>query len=121
MGERARSPVALAAAWLKAGEDLGVGVVAPYQLEGLEFVVLVRDFGGPNGMLILESWDPERAAVAERAGFGYSCMDSPFYQIYRREVFVEALTDWRWTGDPAAKPNWYLESGDGNVNGRGHR
>ena len=116
MGERPEHSSALAAAWVRAAGDLGVEVVAPYQLEGgFEFVALVRHFGGPNGMLILGSWDKEHAAAAERSGFGYSCMDSPFYQTYRRELFVEALTDWGWTGEPAAKPYGYSEGSDDNA------
>ncbi len=106
-------PSVLAAAWLRAADDLGVEIMAPYRLEDrFEFVALIRHFGSPNGMLVLACWDEECAAAAERRGFGYSCTDSPFYQKYDREVFVEALTDWGWTNDPAAKPDWYSESGD---------
>src|SRR5260370_15802155 len=113
MGKPAESASALAVAWLRAADDLVIEVVAPYQLEGrFDFVALIRHFGSPNGMLVLSSWGEEHAAAAERCGFGYSCMDSPFYQTYDRELFVEALTDWTWTGDPAAKPDWYAESND---------
>jgi hypothetical protein len=42
-------------------------------------------------------------------GFGYSCMDSPSFHTYERKVFIEALNDWGWTGEPAAKPEWYSE------------
>ena len=36
----------------------------------------------------------QRATAAEQSGFGYSCVDSPFYQSYDRSSFIEALTDW---------------------------
>jgi hypothetical protein len=101
---------ALATAWLKAADDLQIEVVAPFQIGSrFEFVALVRFFGAPNGMLVLDSWDEERAAAAERSGFGFSCMDSPFYQTYDRARFVEVLTDWTWTGDPVRRPDWYTE------------
>jgi hypothetical protein len=104
---------ALARAWLKAADDLQIEVVAPFRLEsGFQFVALVRFFGAPNGMLVLDSWDEERAAAAENFGFGFSCMDSPFYETYDRERFIEVLTDWTWTGDPEHRPDWYTESND---------
>ncbi len=104
---------ALAIAWLKAADDLQIEVVAPYRLEDrFEFVALVPSFGSPNGMLVLGSWDEEGAAAAERFGFGFSCMDSPFYETYDRERFVEVLTDWTWTGDSTRRPHWYGVSDD---------
>lgn len=84
--------------------------MVPYRLGGFEFVALVRSFGGPKGTLVLASWDDRYAAAAKQHGFGYSCMDSPFYETYDRQLFVDALTDWTWTGDPARRPDWCPES-----------
>jgi hypothetical protein len=111
MGKSGRDSMALATAWREAAEDLGVEVVLPYRLDGrVDFVALVRDFGGPKGMLVLASWDEGKAEAATQHGFGYSCMDSPFYETYNRERFVEILTDWTWTGNPTARPAWCIES-----------
>jgi hypothetical protein len=113
MGKPTENSVALADAWRIAADDLGIELVAPYQLEeGFEFVALVRHFGSPKGMLVLARWDEGHAAAAARCDFGYSCMDSPFYQTYDRQLFVDVLTDWSWTGEPAARPAWYTESSD---------
>jgi hypothetical protein len=113
MGKPTKSSTALAGAWLRAADDLGLEVMVPYQLEGgFQFVALVRHFGSPKGMLILASWDEGYAAAAERSGFGYSCMDSPFYETYDRQLFVDVLTDWTWMGDPATRPTWYTDSSD---------
>jgi len=112
---KTKDSTAVASAWRRAADDLGIEVVTPYWLDdGFEFVALVRNFGSPNGMLVLASWDERHAAAAEQRGFGCSCMDSPLYETYDRQLFVEALTDWTWTGDPARRPDWCNESG-GNV------
>lgn len=106
--------MALASAWRRVAADLGIEVVVPYHLDGrFEFVALVRNFGSPKGMLVLASWDEKDADAAMQHGFGYSCVEAPFYGTYNRELFVDLLTDWRWTGDPAARPAWCIEtSGD---------
>ena len=111
MGKASKDWTALATAWHRAAKDLGIDVVAPYLLdEEFEFVALVRNFGSLKGMLILASWDERCATAAEQHGFGYSCMDSPFYETYDRKLFVDVLTDWTWTGDPTTRPAWCTES-----------
>jgi hypothetical protein len=107
----------LTKAWEMAADDLGIEVVLPYMLRSskgqeAEYVALVRDFGSDKGMLVLASSDSEKMKLAEDAGFGFSCMLSPFYRDYDRSLFTELLTDWGWTGIPEDKPEWYVRIGE---------
>jgi hypothetical protein len=116
MGTASADSTPLASAWRRAADDLGIEVVVPYRLdERFVFVALVRNFGSPNGMLVLAEWDEKSAAAAEQQGFGFSCMDSPFYEKYDRQLFVDVLSDWTWTGDPEQTPAWCTESSGDDV------
>jgi hypothetical protein len=57
-----------------------------------------------------ESYDERLAQLAWQRGHGYTVLGSG-YDAYDREIFVEALNDWEWTGD-GAPPVWYSESAD---------
>jgi hypothetical protein len=98
---------ALAKGWLEAAKDLDLRVRAPFVLDTkagarAEFDVLVQDFGGKNGMVLMQQWDSAKAEIAKAAGFGFSCMDGGPYD---RESTIEALKDWGWCGSGPA-PSW---------------
>ena len=68
-------------AWLEAGRDLGIEVIAsvtiPDRAEGRYAPVLVPSFGAPRGMLLFghwssDEWDIERDNALVREGFGIS-------------------------------------------------
>ena len=90
-------------AWRQAGTDLGIRV------EPRADAVLVRDFGGQNGMLCaLEEEGVSQEQLTRQADAlrcGWSVL-TPFYLKYNREAYVDMLNDWQWTGagDP---PAWY--------------
>jgi hypothetical protein len=104
----------LLASWKHAANDLGIEVSGPYDVvlpTGARFQVpvLVRNFGGSKGMLVLsdyaivKDWSDE----VVQAGYGYSIMSEPEAgEEYARDVFIEVLADWGWRGPMSGKPVW---------------
>jgi hypothetical protein len=98
----------LAGCWLAAAEDLGIRVAAPFQLldasgSSVEFDAHIVDFGGARGLVVMNVWEPEKAALAQRSGYGYSCLAGAAYD---RDSTIEVLRDWGWSGVPASEPSW---------------
>lgn len=100
--------------WENAATDLGIRVVAPYDLilpsgSHIHASVLVKDFGATQGMLIVESFELVRRHHQEilTSGYGYSVLDSPkSADAYDRESTMIMLRDWGWTGQEGMKPDW---------------
>jgi hypothetical protein len=106
----------LVQAWLRAGEDLGIEVVAPFVLpvDGGEIrcVALARDFGHRNGMLVrrggVTEWWEDKPLLDRAVDLGYGVTHlGKSYKDYDRLSFIDALNDWGWRGDPDAAPDWY--------------
>jgi len=97
-------------AWLEAAADLGIRVVAPFELqvEGgarVSFEAHIPDFGGPKGTVAAGA-DNRIAGVREQNGYFPSDLGSP-YRRYIRQLFIDTLLDWGWSGEPGAEPPWY--------------
>ena len=100
--------------WKSAGADLGVEVVGPFELElpsgvRIRAPVLVRCFGAPEGMLLLTDFGLVMDLTDEilQAGYGFSIMSEPSEgEEYSRDVAVEVLADWGWTGAESDRPAW---------------
>ena len=104
--------------WQKAAEDLGLHVRLPFELVlgpgvRIRVPILIRDFGGPKGMLIIpdavhgESVKDEWLEEAVRAGYGFSVMSEPLAgERYDRDGYIEVLADWGWYGPERDKPAW---------------
>src|SRR4051812_38715989 len=106
----------VAAAWSEAAQDLGIRVVAPFQvdLDGdeLQCTALVPDFDDVNGTLVMtgstEEWQAKRAVLDKASDAGYGCSFlSSAYAHYERELFVDTLNDWGWSRGPDSAPEWY--------------
>ena len=93
-------------AWEVAARELGIVVRRPFQLDEIEFPVLVVDFGSRDGALPLLAGDDERFAVARRAGYFASLLNPERYCVFDRQLFEDTLNDWRWFGEGTA-PAWY--------------
>jgi hypothetical protein len=103
---------ALQEAWKTAAKDLGVSISSDeLWLEGdagsrYRVVVLVRHFGGPAGMAILDRPAWQLGDAASVRGFGYTYIGQS-YETYDRTSFEDLLNDWQWTGK-AEPPPWYI-------------
>jgi len=106
----------LTAKWEEARDDLGIEIVAPYEVDlknGIKVraELLVRTFGARIGTLVFTEIDavwPHRNELSS-LGYGYSVLDEPTdkaNELYDRELFIDMLSEWEWTGTEAEKPSW---------------
>src|SRR5215472_7670733 len=96
-------------AWRQAGEDLGIWVVAPFELvtedgEIERIEALIPDFGSPKGTLVAN--ESVCGDSRQRLGY-YSSNLFPSYRKYVRSYFIDTLNDWGWFGKPREAPPWY--------------
>jgi hypothetical protein len=104
-----------AAAWQVAADDLGLGVVAPYQVmdptsgESIDCVALVRGFGTAAGAVLMDMASDTAAhrEAVSRLGFFVSLINVVAYSEYDRPSFRATLNDWGWFGAPDQTPAWY--------------
>jgi hypothetical protein len=110
----------IADAWKVAGVDLGIQVVCPFVLNNaagnaVEYPVLLPQFGGTRGMLIVVDWgydtNDDRFRTAIDQGYTYCCLYPEFHGRYQRDGFIEMLTDWGWNASSGAAPAWYSANG----------
>jgi hypothetical protein len=104
--------------WKAARDDLNLEIVTPYEVEvGNNLRVhaesLVKYFGGKNGTLIFTNIDAFRPVGEELCdqGYGISVLDEPTSEaneLYNRDLFINLLSEWEWTGDDRAKPDWLI-------------
>lgn len=99
--------------WQKAATDLDLQIVVPFKFtlatgNHLEPILLVKQFGATNGMLIFGGYDQIASNIDElhSAGYGFCVLEEPLVnEEYNREDFVEMLKDWGWSGNEE-RPNW---------------
>jgi hypothetical protein len=111
--------------WEKARDDLGLEIVAPFEVELSDKTkvcanFLVKNFGAKNGMLIFTDYAIVRPYHNELSslGYGFSVLDEPrnaANEIYVCEDFIEMLSDWGWSGDKALKPEWIIDLDENNL------
>lgn len=101
---------ALIEAWRIAASDLGFRLEAPYCLstltgERIWVEGFLPDFGGNRGMIFrgLEN----SASPTDR----YISRIGPMYRQYKRDSFIEALSDWGWFGPAERRPDWLFSNG----------
>ena len=109
----------LAAAWNEAAIDLGLRVVAPYTLlpdDGGGPILLpawVQDFGRAGGTLPYPGI-PGRLFAIDRRVYDYTLAHGMYcsvlgvdsYGRYRRDAYVEMLSDWGYYGPADQRPSW---------------
>jgi hypothetical protein len=101
--------------WQTAANDLLFSFISPFVLEDdcqkIKYAGLIENFGSTKGMLIFlnENWDTQPfAKVAEKNGYGYSCLSEPHPdEKYERDDFIEILNDWGWSPKDKKPPIWY--------------
>ena len=100
--------------WQAAALDLGLQIVAPYELalpSGVRIRVplLVKHFGGREGMLVVTDYSRIADWVDEigLAGYGFSTSSEPRPdEVYDRDDCIAVLADWGWTGTDSERPRW---------------
>ena len=106
---------------LRAGNELGLRVITPFQLRldsGRIFLAeaLLPDLGGyPNGMIVGQSLDNYVAICAElkKLGYGLSVYgEPPPTEAYDIEGYKEMFIEWGWSGDKAKKPDWMRKANE---------
>lgn len=108
-GGGAAPPAPLVDALRTAAADLGLDVVAPYELEGgRQYAALIRGFGGKQGTLVdwLGSGHPSTGCGDD---LFVSVLNPDAYVPYDRDLMVETLNDWGWQSDPARAPAWFTD------------
>jgi hypothetical protein len=100
--------------WQQASNDLGLGIVAPFDLRlpsgtQINALFLLKKFGARNGMLIVSNFDEVSQYIDEitQAGYGFSVFEERYAdETYVRDEFVEVLRDWGWSAPPDLRPAW---------------
>jgi hypothetical protein len=104
------------AAWREAALDLGIEIVAPYEItdlasgETIECIAYVREFGSQGGTIVVPQRDHSLGhirSIAKSMGVFCSLMSESGYAPYRRDLFLATLNDWGWFGDKDHPPTWY--------------
>jgi hypothetical protein len=99
-------------AWREAAIDLGLKIHSPFTLkidtgEELEYGLLIENFGGDRGILVLTEFEKMDDDEPEQYGYYSSALSPYHYGKYNRENFIETLIDWGYYGDIENKPSWY--------------
>jgi hypothetical protein len=104
------------AKWEQARDDLGLDLVIPFDLDlgndvTIHAELLIRNFGCPNGMIIVREYDVVKKSLAQidALDYGFSVLDEP-HGPYDRATMIEMLSEWGWTGPMAEAPQWIVAS-----------
>jgi len=95
--------------WEQVSKDLDITVDVNVLVPGLEKLgpvpALLRDFGGKNGMIVVEDYDAIEMYVDEilEKGYGFSTVAAD--DCYCRSDAIEMLQDWGWSRE-ADVPPW---------------
>ena len=93
---------------VRAGNDLGIRVIVPFELElnsgrKLKVEALLPDIGYSKGMIVSQSSKGALDIIQElkNLGYGYTVYDEPLPdEVYDVKSYKEMFIDWGWI------PNW---------------
>jgi hypothetical protein len=104
----------LARAWQEASVDLGICVtpdfVAEFAGQTAQFPILIEQFGGTKGTLLVVVGcenEGQLARIATQAGYFCARVNVGFDLAYDRSTFIAVLNDWEWFGPVGGAPPWY--------------
>ena len=98
--------------WVRAASDLGIEVTTPFVMIDrfgmpIEFIARVRNFGSRRGALVMYMPAVIPASRIEPGVYyHFSVLNPDLYFEYNRELFIETLAGWGWTG-VGRPPDWY--------------
>ncbi|PJZ59075.1 hypothetical protein [Leptospira barantonii] len=100
--------------WQSVATELQIEIEVPNSFslpngEKINVEFIVKNFGAPNGMLIVSDYSSIQPFTEKilNAGYGYSTLDEPLdKEECSKENMKEILNDWGWCGPDNLKPNW---------------
>ncbi|XDD49564.1 hypothetical protein AB3N59_14320 [Leptospira sp. WS92.C1] len=100
--------------WQLAALELQIEIEVPSSFslpsgDKIDVTFIVKNFGAPNGMLIVSDYNSIHTFTEKilNAGYGYSTIDEPLEsEEYSKENLKELLNDWGWCGPDSSKPSW---------------
>ena len=95
--------------WRKAEQDLGIDIdlkAAVGLKNGTKTFVLIKDFGGPKGIIVSSIDDTQDFKELQELGFYCSALGDS-YTSYDRVLFIDTLNDWGFFGEAKNRPTWY--------------
>lgn len=98
-------------AWRRAAQELGIRVVAPYDVSlvggrAARVEAYVQDFGSVRGAIVLSQRTGNLAAEMNRNGHWHSILTES-HRAWDRKRFIDTLNDWGWFGPEGQEPDWY--------------
>jgi hypothetical protein len=105
--------------WRQYRDRLGIEFVSPFVLtidgRKLKVDLLLRNFGGPNGMVVVTDYSTIKPYTDRlvHLGYGYSVLPEPRGDMSEEDLrtAIEMFSDWGWSGPEAAKPAWLKNTG----------
>lgn len=99
---------------VRAGNELGVRVVAPYEIKvgadkSIKVEAWLPQLGMKHGMLIVQSYDviSDVASELEEQGYGCSIYSEPLpTEEFDIESYIEMFCDWGWADEGEPRPAW---------------
>ena len=99
---------------VRAGNELGIQVIAPFELKlesgaRLCAEALLPQLGAPKGTVVIQSYDEIRHIADElkKLGYTFSSFGEPLpNEDYDVEGYMEMFRDWGWASDEERKPDW---------------
>jgi hypothetical protein len=99
---------------LRAGNELGIKVIVPFELslasgKKLSAEALLPELSNPKGIIVSQSMTDFLAICDElkKLGYGLSVYAEPSSnEKYDVENYKEMFIEWGWSGDKAKKPDW---------------
>lgn len=106
--------------WTQAARDLDLDIQSPCLLHlesgaNIRARLLLKNYGAAKGMLVVTDYETIAPFADEivAAEYGFSTLSEPSDRShYDREVFVEMLRDWGWSGPETLRPEWCLPLDD---------
>jgi hypothetical protein len=110
--------VQMSAHWEKVSRELGLSVIAPYEVRlrsGRSVMVpaLVRNFGARHGTLVVVDYQTIANIAGDlvEEGYGYSAMEPPGpHEDFDPGGIMAMLEDWGWSGPEQARPGWLAKA-----------
>ena len=99
---------------LRAGKELGIQVIVPFELKlgsgrKLSAEALLPELSNPKGMIVSQSSTNFLATCDElkKLGYGFSVYAEPSpHMDFDLESYKEMFIEWGWSGDKSKKPDW---------------